>query len=182
MRARMPSGAWGDFCPRLYCVFPTDVAYWRTRMAFARGNNPKYRRGVAALLATLWSLYALLGASGLCRVTLAATPSPHGRSLNKVQAPSPACVCRVCHGLLRGGKRHCCCKTAQTPQRQAAVTARCDQGTPAVLAAVNSWPVLRSGTTVAVPPQFDGPRFTCATHQFAPSFSLSPLTPPPCLQ
>jgi len=143
------------------------------------------RRSLAATLALLWGMYALLGASGLCSITSVQGLSPQVHNLtsqNLAQTsptPAPTCHCRMCHGMMRGGRMLCCCKTARTPQQQAVITARCDQGAPAVLAAATSWPVVRPGLTASFLPRLGRPRFVRPGDQFAFSVFLLPLPSPP---
>jgi len=136
------------------------------------------RRRFAGVLALLWGLYALAGASGLCRVACAQSSLPHTHAPT---VPAPACHCLMCHGTTRQGKRLCCCKTADTPQQQAVITSRCDRGAPAVLAAATSWPVIRPGAALVILLQHSAPRFIPAENYSAFSFLLPPITQPPIL-
>ena len=82
---------------------------------------------------------------------------------------------------MRGGKRVRCCQTAHPPQQQAVLSARCDQGAPAVLAAATSWPVVRPDVAEMSRAFLGRPRFVRPADQSVPSASPRPLTPPPCL-
>jgi len=143
------------------------------------------RQSLAAILALLWGVYALLGASGLCSITSVQGLAPQVHNLtsqNLAQTsptPAPTCHCRMCHGMMHGGKCCCCCKAVRTPQQQAIITARCDQGAPAVLVAVTSWPVVRPGLTASFLPRLGRPYFVRPGDQFAFSVFLLPLPSPP---
>lgn len=136
------------------------------------------RRFSAFALALLWGVYVLLGAFSFCTRASAHAPASPSRTL-AAPTPAPVCHCKMCRGTMRGGKMVCCCCGSHAPATQAAFTARCDQGAPAVLTAVTSWPVVQPVLTAAASPCLTGRQFARPGETFALSLSRLPLTPPP---
>lgn len=114
--------------------------------------------------------------------TAADAPSAHARAGARSVSRSPFCRCVTCHGVMRGGKRLCCCLTPQPSLPTAVLSAHCDAGAPATLAAVTSWPVMRAPLpATSVCTHSPRPCFARAADVHAPSLTLLPPTPPPCL-
>ena len=148
----------------------------------ANSTGRPRRRLLAAILALLWALYTLLGASSLCARASAHGTVPPSRAVVSTSPSAPVCHCKMCHGIRRDGKMVCCCgKAAQTAQQQAVIAVRCDQGAPAALAAVTSWPVVQPVLAAAVFPSLTGQQFARPADSSALSLSPRPLTPPPCV-
>ena len=160
------------------------VAYCKW-MTIRSRHNTLWKKWVAsrqlkaALLASLWLLYALLGNVSLGGISYAICP-PVNHCASA--APSAVCHCKMCHGIMRGGILVCCCcgNPIPPPAGRAILTASCDMGAPAVLAFVTSWPAMRTDVAVSALLRSSRPRFVRPTNQSAFSISLGLLTPPPC--
>ena len=146
-------------------------------------QNQAQRRRFSGLLALLWALYAV---GGVVLADGSPPAAPSAQSASQTHAcpmtGGPVCHCTHCHGVLRNGKRACCCLAASPSTPTAALSARCDGGGPDTRTAVASWPVVRAPRPATLPLSYSPrARFARAADVDAPSRTLLPPTPPPCL-
>ncbi|MDQ2798634.1 MAG: hypothetical protein M3Y13_03205, partial [Armatimonadota bacterium] len=84
-----------------------SAIFQNSRSRTSQGRLRRFRSR-AACLALLWAVNVLLGPAWLCAAA-------RGASVPKACAvtppPMPSCHCRMCWGVMQGGRRVCCCHT-----------------------------------------------------------------------
>ena len=135
-------------------------------------------RFLCRLMAAFWGMTTLLAAGQMAACRPLNAPLPRMAS---AASAMPVCHCAMCRSRQHHGMKCCCCGHAATPVRQACLCARCDLGTPRLVAVVVwSTPALPfGGYPLTLPPRCFTPYPSAS--QTALSVCRDPLPRPPRL-